>query len=285
MWRCRFARQIGFILTERERGRSNSASLPFLSCLELFGGLRLRNARSLFQPCSGAVALLEAGTAAGVAALGERGRLISTAAVAAYQLLRLRWASGMLARSAGSSLSEGPKMQITILEWVRKRTCSDFTAAMRMGKQCCASNSRGGAPAELRGQPASVLGSDGGVRECALLGTREIEKLGHEVRLIGPRFVKPYVKANKHRRVSCCSRQSILLPGVCYACSPELSFRARASVTRPSSTVIALSRRRGKAVSASLQRFSKETLRSGGSSPKARNMARCADGPSKIARG
>jgi len=27
---------------------------------------------------------------------------------------------------------------------------------------------------------------------------REIEKLGHEVRLIGPRFVKPYVKANKN---------------------------------------------------------------------------------------
>ena len=25
---------------------------------------------------------------------------------------------------------------------------------------------------------------------------REIEKLGHEVRLIGPRFVRPYVKAN-----------------------------------------------------------------------------------------
>ena len=27
---------------------------------------------------------------------------------------------------------------------------------------------------------------------------REIEKLGHQVRLIGPRFVKPYVKANKN---------------------------------------------------------------------------------------
>ena len=29
---------------------------------------------------------------------------------------------------------------------------------------------------------------------------REIEQLGHEVRLIGPRFVKPYVKANKNER-------------------------------------------------------------------------------------
>jgi transposase len=27
---------------------------------------------------------------------------------------------------------------------------------------------------------------------------REIEKLGHEVRLIGPKFVRPYVKANKN---------------------------------------------------------------------------------------
>jgi transposase len=27
---------------------------------------------------------------------------------------------------------------------------------------------------------------------------REIEKLGHEVRLIGPQFVRPYVKANKN---------------------------------------------------------------------------------------
>lgn len=27
---------------------------------------------------------------------------------------------------------------------------------------------------------------------------REIEKLGHEVRLIGPKFVRPYVRANKN---------------------------------------------------------------------------------------
>ena len=30
------------------------------------------------------------------------------------------------------------------------------------------------------------------------LWAREIEKLGHQVRLINPRFVRPYVKANKN---------------------------------------------------------------------------------------
>jgi transposase len=39
--------------------------------------------------------------------------------------------------------------------------------------------------------------SDEGMRHRALLA-REIEKLGHEVRLIGPQFVKPYVKTNKN---------------------------------------------------------------------------------------
>jgi transposase len=32
---------------------------------------------------------------------------------------------------------------------------------------------------------------------------REIEKLGHQVRLINPRFVTPYVKTNKERRQRC----------------------------------------------------------------------------------
>jgi transposase len=36
------------------------------------------------------------------------------------------------------------------------------------------------------------------VRGRANYWAREIEKLGHEVRLIGPQFVRPYVKANKN---------------------------------------------------------------------------------------
>src|SRR6267378_8628200 len=56
-----------------------------------------------------------------------------------------------------------------------------------------------GAPAahRLHGQPAALPGSDGGGRGRALLGARDRE-LGHEVRLIGPQFVRPYVKANKN---------------------------------------------------------------------------------------
>jgi transposase len=35
-------------------------------------------------------------------------------------------------------------------------------------------------------------------RATAHFWAREIEKLGHRLRLVGPRFVKPYVKANKN---------------------------------------------------------------------------------------
>ena len=44
---------------------------------------------------------------------------------------------------------------------------------------------------------AALRGGDGGVRERALLGP-EIGKLGHEVRLIAPIYVKPFVKRQKN---------------------------------------------------------------------------------------
>jgi transposase len=52
---------------------------------------------------------------------------------------------------------------------------------------------------------------------------REIEKLGHQVRLIGPKFVKPYVKANKN--------DSADADAICEAASrPSMRFVAVKSV-------------------------------------------------------
>ncbi len=52
---------------------------------------------------------------------------------------------------------------------------------------------------------------------------REIEKLGHQVRLIGPKFVKPYVKANKN--------DSADAEAICEAASrPSMRFVAVKSV-------------------------------------------------------
>jgi transposase len=54
---------------------------------------------------------------------------------------------------------------------------------------------------------------------------REIEKLGHQVRLIGPKFVKPYVKANKN--------DSADAEAICEAASrPSMRFVAVKSVAQ-----------------------------------------------------
>ena len=48
----------------------------------------------------------------------------------------------------------------------------------------------------LANMPACLVGMEacGGAHHWA----REIEKLGHEVRMMAPQFVKPYVKGNKN---------------------------------------------------------------------------------------
>ncbi len=48
------------------------------------------------------------------------------------------------------------------------------------------------------GQAASVPGWDGGARAAAHHWGRELRKLGHTVRLMPPRYVKPYVKRQKN---------------------------------------------------------------------------------------
>ena len=49
----------------------------------------------------------------------------------------------------------------------------------------------------LPGLSAALRGSDGGLRECSPLGPGEM-RLGHEVKLVPPVYVKPFVKRQKN---------------------------------------------------------------------------------------
>jgi len=81
----------------------------------------------------------------------------------------------------------------------------------RLGKECVSGSRRrregqdgssasASAPTivAIHGAAPTVSGGDGGLRRGAPLSSRKIAKLGHEVKLVSPRFVRSYVKSNKN---------------------------------------------------------------------------------------
>ena len=85
--------------------------------------------------------------------------------------------------------------QLPPLAWIWPRTFFKFTAPTpgRADLQSEIASSRGAA---LFREASAVSGRIGGVRRFALLGTRD-RGAGHDVRLIPPVYVKPFVKRGK----------------------------------------------------------------------------------------
>ena len=72
-----------------------------------------------------------------------------------------------------------------------------FTAATRTGSRCCDKQlSRRQLLSFVANLPRCLVAME--ACASAHYWAREIEKLGHQVRLIAPRFVRPFVKANKN---------------------------------------------------------------------------------------
>jgi hypothetical protein len=91
---------------------------------------------------------------------------------------------------------EGPKMDIRTLGI----DLAKFVSGPRGGRaRPDGGGARASPPAAIavRGAASTVPGGDGGVRWRTLLGPRDCQR-GHEVRLMSPRFVRPYVKSNKN---------------------------------------------------------------------------------------
>src|SRR5215471_9027163 len=92
---------------------------------------------------------------------------------------------------------EGPKMGVTIIgidlakNVFRLHGCDEQGRAV-LGKQL----TRGQLLAFVAQLPVCTVAME--ACASAHYWAREIEQLGHRVRLINPRFVKPYVKANKN---------------------------------------------------------------------------------------
>jgi hypothetical protein len=77
-----------------------------------------------------------------------------------------------------------------------QRTCSKSTASVVEAKLFCVG---GFGDPSRRGLPATkpMLDRHRGYTRCSLLA-RVLRALGHEVRLLAPQFVKPYLKSQKN---------------------------------------------------------------------------------------
>ena len=111
-------------------------------------------------------------------------------------------------RTAPGDRCVGMQSDLTVTLAPRRARPADRGAALR-APPCCGSRRRGAhAGLQFSLNRDKVLGfmasqprcirSDGGLCELAPLGPKEIGKLGHEVKLVPPIYVKPFVKRQKN---------------------------------------------------------------------------------------
>src|SRR5919206_2988750 len=87
-----------------------------------------------------------------------------------------------------------PRCRLPPSVWISPRTCSSCTAPTRRAGRCSSASWR--AARCWSSSPPCLVGLEacGAAHHWA----RELAKLGHEVRLMPPQYVRPYVKTNKH---------------------------------------------------------------------------------------
>ena len=109
---------------------------------------------------------------------------------------------------------------------------SVFQVHVLMGRVGCdAQDTAPGAGAAVLRQAAALPCRHGGVRHIASLGARDL-KLGHEVRLMPPAYVKPYVKRGKNDAVDAeAICEAVTRPTMRFVAVKSLSSRRRCRFT------------------------------------------------------